>query len=267
MFDDLAPSGSQLDQGVLNIDPKVDDAPYLPPPMNPATEQIIDQAGKKANKSKAMKYFDNLIAPDPSMPTEQEVDKLTGDAKSFFDSLGDGEPTKAVHGGIKELFDSIQNPSGKSSNFLDKLSKVESGGKYHLKPNSAGYEGKYQHRFRPGDDGTKVLKQMGKSLKEWRASPEVQEEHQARIMKLYEKELSNKGIPVNDYTLWLRHNQGLQGAKILLEGKIPSRIRGKIRRNILGQFGKDERKKQGLDRLSDSKLIEAYHKKYMKKFQ
>jgi hypothetical protein len=145
------------------------------------------------------------------------------------------------------------NATPDDKKFLSALGKVESNNNYYLKPNSSGYEGKYQMRFRKGDDGYKYIQKMGVSVDQWRKSPELQEKMMGMVLQDYKKQLRSKGLPVNNYTLWLRHNQGLGGARAILSGKLTPLIRRNIRN-------------QGVSGDSDSALIANYHKKFRHKF-
>jgi hypothetical protein len=149
--------------------------------------------------------------------------------------------------------------------FLTKLSQVESKGKYNTPPNKHGYEGKYQHRFRQGDDGRKFMKQLGYSESdinnvEIRRDPIVQEAIMSKAIENYKKDLTKKGIKVTDRTLWYRHNQGAGGTNAIVKGELTSTIR----RNIKNQFGKEE--KLTLQWNSDADYITNYKNKFDNRF-
>jgi hypothetical protein len=48
----------------------------------------------------------------------------------------------------------------------------------------------------------------------------------------YDKQLRGAGIPVNNFTRWLRHNQGLQGTKWLLNNQMTPTLRRNISTNL-----------------------------------
>ena len=116
--------------------------------------------------------------------------------------------------------------------FLRKLGKIESGGRYDIGPNRYGYEGMYQFRFREGDDGLKYLRQLGATPEDYRSNPRVQDAVMALALKDYDRQLQSAGLPVNNFTRWLRHNQGLQGTKWLLSGTMTPTLRRNISTNL-----------------------------------
>jgi len=146
--------------------------------------------------------------------------------------------------------------------FLDRLSVVESGHTgYGTKPNKHGYEGKYQHRFRKGDDGYKFMKQLGFSEKEInneviRRNPSVQEAIMTKAVEEYAKDLESNNIKVTNRTLWYRHNQGMGGARAITRGKLTR----KIRYNIKNQFSAKEQER--LSWSSDAEYISNYKAKF-----
>jgi hypothetical protein len=116
--------------------------------------------------------------------------------------------------------------------FLNRLGQIESSNNYNIKPNKYGYEGKYQFRFRPGDDGLKYAKQLGVSPDVIRRSPELQDRMMMLAIKDYSRQLRSAGIPVNNFTLWLRHNQGLRGTREILSGNISNLVQRNISTNL-----------------------------------
>jgi len=156
---------------------------------------------------------------------------------------------------------------GSDSSFLRQLGMTESKNNYFTGQNANGYEGKYQFRFRKGDHGSTLLKRMGKSVGDFRRSPQVQEELMQEALKDYKRDLRSKNIPINNYTLWLRHNQGLGGASQISKGNLHHGANGKstVRRNMLNQFGAKQR--AYLSTRSDQEVIQAYKNKFSSKFK
>ena len=133
------------------------------------------------------------------------------------------------------------------------LANVESGGKNITTPNKSGYVGIYQFRYRDGDEGSMWAKKFGVTPQQMINSPELQQKAMSSALKRYDMQLNKSGIPVNNYTRWLRHNQGLGGARSIVSGKLTNTIRRNIRN-------------QGIAGKNDYELIQNYHKKFKPRF-
>jgi hypothetical protein len=196
--------------------------------------------------AESVKQGKGLVAPQ----TEEQFTTTEGNITTPMDTAQQQE-WKGI--GYTSAHVDMGNISANDKSFLASLGKVESSNNYYARPNSSGYEGKYQFRFRKGDDGTKYLSRLGITREQWRKSPQLQEKMMRTVLKDYDSQLKSKGIPVNNWTRWLRHNQGLGGAKAMLRGKL-SRV---IRRNI---------RNQGVKGSTDAELIANYTKKFKRRF-
>ena len=215
---------------------------------------------QKISKEKNMSNADVDLE---NLPSLNEYTRSTssglGDSEKLNELL-EMEREKEILERINSMDDAgsaIDNAAGIVSNdsgFLNKLGRVESGNNYFIKPNANGYEGKYQYRFRNDNDaGMQYAKRMGVTPDQIRKSPRLQENMMQLALNDYKKELSGSGLPVNDYTLWLRHNQGLGGANAILRGHLTPQIRRNIRN-------------QGVTGKSDIELLTNYHSKFKPMF-
>jgi len=210
----------------------------------PQVQQV--QVGNSAGFEDAKKSAFNQVVGNETTP-------MSGEQAQGWQDLGYTSATEAtaMTGNYTPDYSDI---SDDDANFLTALGKVESRNNYYAKPNGSGYEGKYQFRFRAGDDGTKYAKMMGITHEQWRKSPQLQEKHMQYVLKNdYDKGLKRAGIPINNYTRWLRHNQGLGGTRAMLKGKLSKTIRRNIRN-------------QGVKGSTDAELIRNYHKKFRHRF-
>ena len=151
------------------------------------------------------------------------------------------------------------------NDLLNKFAQIESGNR-NLGPNSSGYEGIFQFRFRKGDLGKYYLDKMGITYEQWKNNPQYQRQMMQMALNDYKKDLSRNNIAVNPLTLYMVHNQGLAGTKAILNtlnnGKPLSR---RIRLNVLNQFGYSEKKKYNLENVDDLTLAKLYVNKFRKK--
>jgi len=217
------------------------------------------------------------IGLDPSKPQRQPFDPYTIDheALAYEQSLLDGyNGDIATRKQEMQMYKDLADKYGKtgdaygdgSSNpvdftgipddqksFLKTLANVESGGKNITTPNKSGYVGIYQFRYRDGDEGSMWAKKFGVTPQQMINSPELQQKAMSSALKRYDMQLNKSGIPVNNYTRWLRHNQGLGGARSIVSGKLTNTIRRNIRN-------------QGISGNSDYELIQNYHKKFKPRF-
>jgi hypothetical protein len=116
--------------------------------------------------------------------------------------------------------------------FLKRLGQIESSGNYFAKPNKYGYEGMYQFRYRPGSDGYTFANKLGISWDEYRRNPQAQDKLMLYALNEYDRRLRSAGLPVNNFTRWLVHNQGLGGTKAILSGRVSPKIQRNISTNI-----------------------------------
>lgn len=147
----------------------------------------------------------------------------------------------------------MDNISNNDLSFLTALGKVESNNNYNASPNSSGYEGKYQFRYRKGDDGLKYATQLGYTRADIRSDPNKQEKLMGLALKNYDSQIKGRGVTVNNWTRWLRHNQGLGGMSAILKGRLTPIIRRNIRN-------------QGVSGKTDSDLINNYTAKFKRRF-
>jgi len=172
----------------------------------------------------------------------------------FYSNLADeyGNMTNDGDGSSGGSIDFSSIPDDQKS-FLTTLAQVESGGKNITTPNKSGYVGIYQFRYREGDEGSMWAKKFGVTAKQMINSPELQQKAMSSALKRYDIQLAKSNIPVNNYTRWLRHNQGLGGARAIVSGKLTNIIRRNIRN-------------QGISGKSDYELIQNYHQKFKPRF-
>ena len=195
-------------------------------------------AGRKLIKS-AMEYM-GIRALYPKHKTTQAYNDL---ANEYGDIGGDGSANPIDMSGV---------PSNQSG-FLSTLANVESGNKNITTPNKNGYVGIFQFRYRDGDHGSVLAKKMGVTPQQMINSPELQKKAMSLALNQYDRELSSSNIPVNNYTRWMRHNQGLGGTRAMTSGKLTPTIRRNIRN-------------QGINGNNDYELIQNYHRKFKSRF-
>jgi len=110
------------------------------------------------------------------------------------------------------------NNSGLSGSYWDKMSKIESNGDYNAVNKSSGAYGKWQ--IMPKTMKSYANK-LGISMDEAR-TPQGQDAVIKKFTDDNARALRRAGLPVNDKTLYLAHQQGAGGAINLLKGNYDS---------------------------------------------
>ena len=107
--------------------------------------------------------------------------------------------------------------TGASDGYFDTLGMKESSNNYNA-VNSLGYTGKYQFGK---NTAAPFLAKRGKTWDQFKNTPSLQEAIARDFTEQNSRSLKNYGLPVNDFTLWVAHNQGAKGASDMLKhGKI-----------------------------------------------
>ena len=182
---------------------------------------------------------------------QSRVDAYNTEAAKFKAlQEGYGNMNVSADGTVKVDYTGIDS---NDATFLKQLHQVEAGGKNPTTPNKSGYIGMYQQRYRPGDIGSIWAKKHGYTPQQILANPKLQNQMMVDQIGGYKKSFAKSGIPVNNYTLFLAHNQGLGGTRAIMSGKLTPNIRRNIRN-------------QGISGKSDYELIQNYHRKFKPRF-
>jgi len=189
---------------------------------------------------------------------EESYDEL----KKGFDSIieyFDGEPIREdlLDDVSKELMQeeplSLNNPYRDNDEVnLDKLVALESGGDYNaINPKTKAF-GKYQLLPSTAKEYAKKL-----GIKEEEVSkPENQDLMFAALTADNMKALAKKNIPINTFTVYAAHQQGVRGAEEILKGKPLSKARiEKIKGNL-------PYSKEVLDSMTPEELRQAWIEYY-----
>lgn len=153
------------------------------------------------------------------------------DPKSMMDLLAKNVPTvvgsreEVLQGGseVKPVsLDMSKYPGFDMDRYVAKTIKVESSG------DSTARSGSYQGLMQLDKAG---VEKMGYKWDEYLKNPKLQEEAGRVWTANNIREMDKKGIPVNDLTVYMAHNQGVEGTRQILSGH-PSK---EIILNVLNQ--------------------------------
>lgn len=157
--------------------------------------------------------------------------------------------------------------SGLSNTFIDRLVNIESGGRKGNDPylNQRGYRGKYQIGQSYLDDYNKTNKTNYKldDMKNDELASKVFN-HQ---MSSYVNQMKKFGLPVNDTTAYLAHNQGVGGLRQIIGALEGGEISSKVRSNIWNNLTKDTKQAIGgdLDKVDSRTLANAIYNQFNRK--
>lgn len=157
--------------------------------------------------------------------------------------------------------------SGLSNTFIDRLVNIESGGRKGDDPylNQRGYRGKYQIGQGYLDDFNRANKTSYKL--DDMTNDELASKVFAHQMNSYVNQMKKFGLPVNDTTAYLAHNQGVGGVKAIISAMEGGQIPDKIRSNIWNNLTKDTKKAIGgsLEKVDNRTLANAIYNQFNRK--
>lgn len=174
---------------------------------------------------------------------------------------GTSAPNKATE------LDMSKYPGFDMDRYVAKSIKTESGG------DSKATSGSYKGLMQLNKDG---VEKMGYDWNEYQKNPKLQEEAGRVWTANNIRTMEKQGIPVNDFTVYMAHNQGVEGAKQILNGN-PSKevVLNMLNQNITqtdlpklsnGQI--DIKKVMSDSSVSANDLVNKYKpvEKYIEKF-
>lgn len=157
--------------------------------------------------------------------------------------------------------------SGLSNTFVDRLVNIESGGRKGDDPflNKRGYKGKYQI-------GQGYLDDYNRANKTNYKLNDMQDDILAgkvfnHQMGSYVNQMKKFGLPVNDTTAYLAHNQGVGGLRQIIGALEGGEISSKVRSNIWNNLTKDTKQAIGgnLDKVDSRTLANAIYNQFNRK--
>lgn len=157
--------------------------------------------------------------------------------------------------------------SGLSNTFIDRLVNIESGGRKGDDPylNQRGYRGKYQIGQGYLDDFNKAHKTN------YKLDDMMNDELASKVfnhqMGSYVNQMKKYGLPVNDTTAYLAHNQGVGGLRQIIGALEGGQLTDKIRSNIWNNLTKDTKQAIGgsLDKVDSRTLANAIYNQFNRK--
>ena len=157
--------------------------------------------------------------------------------------------------------------SGLSNTFVDKLVNIESGGRKGNDPylNQRGYRGKYQIGQSYLDDYNKAHKT--KYTLDDMMNDELANKVFNHQMGSYVNQMRKFGLPVNDTTAYLAHNQGVGGLRQIIGALEGGQLTDKTRSNIWNNLTKDTKQAIGgnLDKVDSRTLANAIYNQFNRK--
>lgn len=157
--------------------------------------------------------------------------------------------------------------SGLSNTFVDKLVNIESGGRKGDDPylNQRGYRGKYQIGQSYLDDYNKAHKT--KYTLDDMMNAELASKVFNHQMGSYVNQMRKFGLPVNDTTAYLAHNQGVGGLRQIIGALEGGQLTDKTRSNIWNNLTKDTKQAIGgsLDKVDSRTLANAIYNQFNRK--
>lgn len=157
--------------------------------------------------------------------------------------------------------------SGLSNTFVDRLVSIESGGRKGDDPylNQRGYRGKYQIGQSYLDDYNKAHKT--KYTLDDMMNDELASKVFNHQMGSYVNQMRKFGLPVNDTTAYLAHNQGVGGLRQIISALEGGQLTDKTRSNIWNNLTKDTKQAIGgnLDKVDSRTLANAIYNQFNKK--
>lgn len=157
--------------------------------------------------------------------------------------------------------------SGLSNTFVDKLVNIESGGRKGDDPylNQRGYRGKYQIGQSYLDDYNKAHKT--KYTLDDMMNDELASKVFNHQMGSYVNQMRKFGLPVNDTTAYLAHNQGVGGLRQIIGALEGGQLTDKTRSNIWNNLTKDTKQAIGgnLDKVDSRTLANAIYNQFNRK--
>lgn len=157
--------------------------------------------------------------------------------------------------------------SGLSNTFVDKLVNIESGGRKGNDPylNQRDYRGKYQIGQGYLDDYNKAHKT--KYTLDDMMNDELANKVFNHQMGSYVNQMRKFGLPVNDTTAYLAHNQGVGGLRQIIGALEGGQLTDKTRSNIWNNLTKDTKQAIGgnLDKVDSRTLANAIYNQFNRK--
>lgn len=157
--------------------------------------------------------------------------------------------------------------SGLSNTFVDRLVSIESGNRKGDDPylNQRGYRGKYQIGQSYLDDYNKAHKT--KYTLDDMMNDELASKVFNHQMGSYVNQMRKFGLPVNDTTAYLAHNQGVGGLRQIIGALEGGQLTDKTRSNIWNNLTKDTKQAIGgnLDKVDSRTLANAIYNQFNRK--
>ena len=162
-------------------------------------------------------------------PEERTLSKI--DAYLKESSLPDYDTLRSNFGNMELKGSGLSG----MDNYLNKLGVVESQNNYNAVNSTSKATGKYQM---VGNTAEEYMRKLGyggtkeELVEKFKSSPELQEKTIRAYTLDNAKTLSDKGIPVNDWSLWVSHNLGIGNAVKVFSGNIDNNVIDAVKRNL-----------------------------------
>jgi hypothetical protein len=200
-------------------------------------------------------------------------------------SLSPYEQLMARTGGTIEYSKPTVTGTFDENRYLDNMLKTEtSGGAAGLTARSSGGKGSYYGIGQMSEDSFNEIKHrmpQGTTFEDYKndRTGAIQKQAVTEHTRNNIKQLESKNLPVTDFTVWLAHNQGVNGANQILSGKVSDEVifnvmnnlpkdvlGGNLPRDKDGMLIKSEVMKIGANNLMELDPINKYIKHYYSKF-
>jgi len=223
-------------------------------------EKRAEDEANGVNKKFKVKRPENTIhGVDTSVMSTSEIKTLQKKIGVDADGKFGAKSKRAL-----ENFESNENIAsqieGMSTSQVNQLVEIESGGQnYEALNKDSGAYGRYQ--FIPST-GYQYAKKVGytggndpEALKEF-MTPEKQDEMFVALTKDNIKALEKKGLPVNTFTLYAAHQQGVSGAEKIIKGEAKD-MSSSIFRNMVSNLGYSNEEERAILDMFDNKDVVA----------
>lgn len=171
----------------------------------PAIGPSMSDYNKEVALSKAIDAV-NIVSADQNQKYRSQYDISTLGNNNYAYSPGSN---------------SKQDYSGPGEDYYKTVSNIESGGKYNAYNEKSGATGTYQFLKSTAEP---YLKKYNATWEDFKKNPLIQEKVMRDFTNQNMRTLKKLGLPVNNFTLWVAHNQGIGGVKgIFGKGKISTK--------------------------------------------